>query len=204
MKPKKEPDPIPSQQTTEDEETRRRKKEQLLSKLKAIDEQKSGAEQKTAKYSVNKPVENMHHGLPAYENVTVPILERDKRRKSLASDSDSDAGYKPSFMGNSKTQNSHGAKSGPKNKSKKTDNDVSWLTGGASDGSKTNGFSATDREVSSAALAGGTALFDDDAPPQSNRHLLPRRQRQTAQILSSKPSYNAVDVVDDDLEEVLI
>ncbi|KAK3583929.1 hypothetical protein CHS0354_033715 [Potamilus streckersoni] len=48
-------------------------------------------------YNFTKPVENMHHGKPAHEDVTVPVLERKKRREVNLSDIER-GGYQPSFV----------------------------------------------------------------------------------------------------------
>ncbi|KAL3882396.1 hypothetical protein ACJMK2_028740 [Sinanodonta woodiana] len=48
-------------------------------------------------YNFTKPVENMHIGKPAHEDVTVPVLERKKRREVNLSDIEQ-GGYQPSFV----------------------------------------------------------------------------------------------------------
>lgn len=103
----------------------RMKKDELLKKLRMIDEgQNKPAEKKTTgndlffatsnkqrrdsdgaassssskkSYSFTKPVENMHHGKPAREDVTVPYIERQKKQQQRESSPVS--GYQPSAFG---------------------------------------------------------------------------------------------------------
>ena len=44
----------------------------------------------------------------------------------------------------------------------------------------------------------------DDPPSSANAHLLPRRPRQQSPALAAKPAVNAIDDLDDDLEEVIL
>ncbi|BFZ25267.1 hypothetical protein BsWGS_28305 [Bradybaena similaris] len=48
----------------------------------------------TKEYSFTQPINNLHRGKPAHEDVTVPYLERQKQRRRTSDDS---AGYEPSF-----------------------------------------------------------------------------------------------------------
>lgn len=92
----------------------RRKKDEILAKLRAIDEGQnkksttvenpifmtsnndSTSSTPTSKksYSFTKPVENMHHGLPSHEDITVPYLEKQKQKRNQTSEA---VGYQPSF-----------------------------------------------------------------------------------------------------------
>lgn len=98
----------------------RMKKDELLRKLRMIDEGQNKPEEKKSSgndlffatsskgrrdsdgsatsskkssYSFTKPVENMHHGKPAREDVTVPYIERQKKQQAESPVS----GYQPSF-----------------------------------------------------------------------------------------------------------
>lgn len=48
----------------------------------------------TKEYSFTQPINNLHRGKPAHEDVTVPYLERQKQRRRTSDDA---AGYEPSF-----------------------------------------------------------------------------------------------------------
>ncbi|CAG2213750.1 unnamed protein product [Mytilus edulis] len=86
----------------------RMKKDELLKKLRLIDEGQNKQEErnrqqgrrndagsatssKKSSYSFTKPVENMHHGKPARDDVTVPYIERQKKHSPPV------GGYQPSF-----------------------------------------------------------------------------------------------------------
>ncbi|CAC5417002.1 unnamed protein product [Mytilus coruscus] len=101
----------------------RMKKDELLKKLRMIDEGQNKQEEKKtttggnelffvtsnkqrrdsdagsatsskkSSYSFTKPVENMHHGKPARDDVTVPYIERQKKQQN----SPPVGGYQPSF-----------------------------------------------------------------------------------------------------------
>lgn len=206
------------------EQERRRQKDLLLARMKAIDENKqpdSNTSPTTKKdFQFTKPVENMHHGRPAYDNVTVPVLEK-ARRRSLVSDSDSDGGYQPSFLKKTdKSPKKTSSKAKPKNDKKtnlmndlfgdssaknsaNNDNGITW---GSASKKRTNPGRV--RESSTTMLfAGGTGIVDsdDEAPPKSNgANLLPRRPRQQSTTFQTRPTVNAVDDFDDEIEEVVL
>jgi hypothetical protein len=117
----------------------RMKKDELLKKLRLIDEGQNKPEEKKTtgndlffvtsnkqrrdsdggstssskkSYSFTKPIENMHHGKPAREDVTVPYIERQKKQQR---DTSPISSYQPSFAlssgitgGSKKTKKSGG------------------------------------------------------------------------------------------------
>ena len=191
--------------------------------MKAIDESKTQEEidpffipesRKSDKkdYTFTQPVENMYQGKPAYENVTVPVLEKTKK-KGLFDDDDDGIGYRPSFS-NSKSptkqrrtsnfgdsDNDSNSSKGQKPQTKKADL-IENLFGGSTD-KKNSAVKAPKKEASSTLFGGGSSIIDDEAPPASNSHLLPRRSRQQSSTLL-RPAISAVDDVDDDIEEMVL
>ena len=203
----------------------RRQKDLLLAKMKAIDESKTQEEidpflvpepKKIDKkdYTFTKPVENMYQGKPAYDNVTV---QRNKKKGFLDDDNDDGFGYQPSFTNsrsptkqkrksdlNDDDNDSNSSKGMRKPQVKKADI-LENLFGSSSTerkvGEKTGEKSP--KETSSTLFGGGSSSLDDEAPPASNSHLLPRRLRQPSSTLL-RPAINAVDNIDDDIEELAL
>ena len=186
------------------ERERQLQKQLLLAKMKEIDEGKrydsgDSPSHNKKEYKFTEPIENMHRGKPARE-VSVPVLQsRRKSKKSFLDDDDDDdvgaGGYKPTFTSNTK--------SNPKPRAKK--NLMDDLFG---DSSANKNPPGNTRDKSSTQIyGGGNALISDtedsEQPPVGNSHLLPRRPRQQTTTLS-KPSVNAVDPFDDDIEEVVL
>ncbi|XP_067676532.1 lebercilin-like isoform X2 [Haliotis asinina] len=224
----------------------RRKKELLLARLKAIDDGSKenvspvnnspyGDDSSTPisrkSYSFSKPTENLHNGKPAYEEVSVPYLDRRKQQRAQEEDA---AGYNPSFARRSSGTSSKklGINESPSRKPNKKSALMDELFGTQSGTNKkdddlfqtidsrkqttkrSSGFpwdeeskhSATasrPRENSSTLFGGGAALVEDDGPSDKSK-LLPRRQRHQTSTFSSKPAVSAVDTFEDDIEEVML
>ena len=153
-------------------------------------------------YRFSNAIENMHHGKPSHE-VSVPVLEKNRRRskKSFLDDDDDDnfsGGYQPTFN----SLNKSNATGEP---AKKTNLMDELFGGSKSNGNKAG--SASKREKSTTQLfGGGSAIVDESINSNggNNSTLLPRRPRQPTTTLSSRPAINAVDDMEDDLEEVLL
>jgi len=81
-----------------------------------------------------------------------------------------------------------------------------WSDDSSTNKNSTTTFKTT-RDNSATLFGGGSALIDDDdihtSQPRANV-MLPRRPKQTTTIFSSKPTVNAVDHFDDDIEEVIL
>lgn len=75
-------------------------------------------------------------------------------------------------------------------------------------GSKQSGLNLkTKRENSATLFGGGSALVNDEELHKSQVHSnasLPRRQKQTTTTFHTRPTVNAVDHLDDDIEEVIL
>ncbi|ELU05266.1 hypothetical protein CAPTEDRAFT_225671 [Capitella teleta] len=204
----------------EKERQQRLQKDLLLAKMREIDQTKRSSPVKNggvsptgkkADYHFKQSIENMHHGMPAYE-VKVPVVEKNRRKSRLLDDSDEEVGYKPSFNAhpkNNKVNSIFTASddddddvpnfSRPQNKTKKKDL-MSELFGG----DKPNGH-AKGRE-DSALLGGGNAVVDhDDSTYKPSSTLLPRRSKQSASTLHTRPpALNAIENFDDDIEEMVL
>ncbi|CAH1799582.1 unnamed protein product [Owenia fusiformis] len=103
------------------EDERRKQKDLLLAKMKQIDntDGHNGADLSPAsrrkqdkEWTFSKPIENLHSGKSAYEDVKVPYLEKQKKEQkkklSLFDDDDNDdldGGYQPSFGRRGATDN---------------------------------------------------------------------------------------------------
>ena len=198
----------------------RSKKDALLARLKELDS-KEGSDSRrgsTNDYSFSKPIDNMHHGLPAYESPA------GKGRGRYLEQSDDDVtGYQPSFVV-AKTKRSAGS-GGKMRRTKKADL-MTELFGATSTAKSSpieqpqpppddkpfmtslnnNNVETRHHDTSSMALfGGGSAILDDDDVPQRNQsHLLPRRSRQMATTIHTQPTINAIDDFDDDIEEVIL
>ncbi|XP_048769163.2 uncharacterized protein LOC125675482 [Ostrea edulis] len=61
-----------------------------------------GSASSKSSYTFTKPIENMHSGKPARNDVTVPYIEKKKKQKSQE-DEDEFGGYQPSFSSNKTT-----------------------------------------------------------------------------------------------------
>lgn len=206
-------------------------------------------------YTFTKPIENMHQGKPAREDVSIPYLERQKKARTAKEDAEL-GGYQPSFAPTKpagspqkKTASlfddepskpvSKPSAGGQDKKSKlmtdlfgpqatnqasgkRDDSEDFFLTNKAQSKTagekKSSGFpwdssssstakaNGTPQRESSTLFGGGAALIDDDlgAPGGGKSSLLPKRPRQPASTLSSKPAVVAVDNMDDDIEEVIL
>ena len=214
------------------EREKRRQKDLLLQRMRVIDESRMKDEndpfmvpetRKSDKkdYGFTEPIKNMHNGKPAYDNVKVPVLERTKKKGFFDGDDDEVGGYQPSFTGtkgSGKQKNrsfldsdSESGSSKGKRKPQQSDkksNLMDNLFGGSSSNqnniNQSAGRSPQKERSSTALFGGGNAIIDDDeAPPRSNAHLLPRRTRQPATTISSRPTVNEIDDLDD-LEEVVL
>ncbi|XP_052237641.1 golgin subfamily A member 6-like protein 6 isoform X2 [Dreissena polymorpha] len=81
-----------------------------------------------------------------------------------------------------------------------------WDEDGPSTKNQSEGFKAK-RENSATLFGGGSALVNDEDFQKSsirNNATLPRRPKQATATLSSKPTVNAVDHFDDEIEEVIL
>ncbi|XP_060069674.1 myb-like protein X isoform X1 [Ylistrum balloti] len=108
----------------------RRKKDLLLAKLRDIDEGKKTERDKShdpffltnkadsdvastssskKSYQFTKPVENLHHGKWSHEDVSIPYLEKQKKKKDKEDDV---GGYQPSFGRRGEPKKTTGKKSG--------------------------------------------------------------------------------------------
>ena len=197
------------------EQERRRRKDNLLAKLRDIDNSTETPLSPTrTEYTFSKPVENMHNGLPALERSSASQRGSASQRTRKKGFFDDDGGnnandYKPSF-GSSK-RGSGGPfgdrTTGSQQRIQPQDDSKADLMAQLFGPEKMDGGS---REASSTALfGGGNAIVEDDAttaasPFPSKAHLLPRRTRQPATTVHARPTINAIDDFDDDLEEVTL
>ncbi|XP_074662186.1 uncharacterized protein LOC141914786 isoform X2 [Tubulanus polymorphus] len=204
----------------------RRRKDILLAKLRAMDEGRNpdevndvkeektftrhdsgslhGSASSKKRYSFSKPIENLHHGKPSHDDVTVPYIER-QRRKSLFDDEVEDIGYKPSFNDSS----FHQGNSAEKQKANKKKDLMKELFGDSTKANAKNGDVVNISDNDSSAFASrnkekknSSGFINLNDKEQSNDKLLPRRPRHASTTF--KPIVNAVDDFDDELEEVII
>ena len=199
----------------------RRKKDLLLARLREMDSNKEGSGSRrgsTSEYSFSRPVENMHHGLPAYES---PVGRA--RARPIGNDASDDdiTGYQPSFIPpkskRSAGDSGHGrrakksdlmtelfgasstVKTSPVQQPKPQEEDRLFLT------ALNNSGETRHHDTSTTLFGGGSAFLEDgDAPSPRNQALLPRRGRQPTTTIHTRPTINAIDDFDDDIEEVIL
>ena len=211
----------------EADKERQRQKELLLAKMKAIDESNTGVKppskspspsespsRQRRNYTFTKPIENLHNGKPSYDPTgTVPVVN--KRRDSLENNSDEElsfGGYAPTFSSKPKAKSrpsflNDNVDIKPKNAAaaKKT-NLMADLFGSSSTSKMDSGdddpFGSSKPVPAGRRISGaGNDTFNDRS--ESPGSLLPRRGRQASTTLT-KPAVNAIDDLDEDLEEVVL
>ena len=234
-----------------EEQERQRQKELLLARMKAIDNasepssryeppisvfedtnnrgslsyknsfQHQSPTREPNVYTFSKPIDNMHHGKPAYEPGEGTQTQH-RTRGFFSDDHDSSSGYQPSFNTNSAGKRKSKPVSDSRSDRKtSTKNDLMDQLFGKSAASKkttsstyedTNKDLFSDENKSMKTTAGrrrsnqheDLTFGQESTPPStSNNKLLPSRRHQPQTTFNPRPVINAIDF-DDDIEEVML
>jgi hypothetical protein len=182
-------------------------KNDLLNKLMAIDSKKSVGKNTVTTDDFNRKDDIFGDN---------PNRGRHAARPTAVANNNDDGGYMPSFGPGRYDSNSAGkSKSGEEDKPKKTNlmDDLFGKPNNASSNNNNNWASGTSKANNTAGVHrpsngvnGNANLNDTDNTNDSvgsSTQLLPRRVRQTTTTIT-KPTVNAIDRVEDDIEEVLL
>ncbi len=206
------------------EQERLRQKELLLAKMKEIDntaqDNATMSPSRRRNYTFTKPIENLHSGKRSHEENPVPVLERHRRRSLLDEESDSDGGYKPSFVprtgSQSKPKNNFLFDEEPKPKPPANPKKANLMADLFGDSTKTGAKKNSDDDIfqlspttkrkadASRRQNNGIVFGSDSEDKPSSGSLLPRRSRQHTSTLHTRPTVNAVDDIEDDIEELTL
>ena len=206
---------------SEAEKERQRQKELLLARMKAIDDKKDNSAEslsptaRNKSYTFTRPVENLHQGIPAHDEI--PSSRKSTKPTNGFLD-DIGSGYQPTFNTAPKTTTKRntnlmndlfGASDSNKAPKDSLEDDMFGSKNNLGSGNRRNATESDEPSVSRFSSGGGGGLNNDSrqpTPPNGNpNHLLPRRTRQGhISTFQSRPTVNAIDDIDDDLEEMTL